>query len=753
MQGADFSGVKPVFLVLGCDTDVGKTLVSAGLARAFAAMDSRVCYVKPWQTGLPSDSDAEFVETIAGCEVHTLQAYSSRVSPHTAASHEGLQASDDATMARVISIALSFAGSLLVEGAGGVASPTAEGRLQCDVLRAVRAPVVLVGSGALGGISVTLCAVETLRARGFDVDAIVLRQGTHGNADFLRAHFAAEEASLEKSGAALSLAPAVFTFSDFPSREEPAIAWFELNAVLFEKLTSHLMSRHEKRAHEESRAKREGGNTVWWPFTQHETKDGAHFVSSARGDEIHFGSEGALFDASASWWTQNLGHARSELARTASHAAARYGHVIFPGNVHRPALALAEALVSGVGRGYSARAFFSDNGSTAVEVALKMAFRLRLARLGRQSGSGIPKLRVLGLRDSYHGDTIGAMDAASPNAFNAKEPWYVGRGTWLSFPTVRMNGDGTWSVVPSADCTTADRTTADRTTTVDRISGSVSFASRAEMFSRDRMLSPLAAEYARVVQPHLDDALAAEMPYGALLIEPLVHASGGMHFVDPLFQTVLAREARSRGIPVVFDEVFAGLWRLGFERAADALHVLPDIACYSKALTGGLVPLGVTLASAETFDAFRGQSTLDALLHGHSYTAYPVGCAVALQSLALAENTPWVKGARAHVESGAGGRGSWAGFSVFPEEGVRALAALPQVARAWSLGTVFAAELRSAETGYGSGVGAAFVKRLRARGIAARPLGNVLYAVTTLETSAARAAELVETYGDVFSGR
>ena len=417
----------------------------------------------------------------------------------------------------------------------------------------------------------------------------------------------------------------------------------------------------------------------------------------------------------------------------------RYGHVIFPGNVHRPALALAEALVEGVGRGYAARAFFSDNGSTAVEVALKMAFRLRLARLGRfdsEWGGGVthPRLRVLGLRDSYHGDTIGAMDAASPNAFNAKEPWYVGRGTWLSFPTVRQAADGTWIVVPAAD----------------RTGGNISFASRADLFSPARLHSPLAADYARIVQPHLDDPLATEMPYGALLIEPLVHASGGMHFVDPLFQAVLSREARARGIPVVFDEVFAGFWRLGFERAADALHTLPDITCHSKALTGGLVPLGVTLASAETFDAFRGRSTLDALLHGHSYTAYPVGCSVALQSLALTEKTSWVRRAREQAEADSE---RWAGFAVFPEEGVRALAALPNVTRAWSLGTVFAVELLSVETGYGSREGATFITKLRTRGIAARPLGNVLYAMTTLETSPARAAELVEIYGDVFSGR
>ncbi|CAI7863164.1 unnamed protein product, partial [Closterium sp. NIES-53] len=113
----------------------------------------------------------------------------------------------------------------------------------------------------------------------------------------------------------------------------------------------------------------------------------------------------------------------------------------------------------------------------------------------------------------------------------------------------------------------------------------------------------------------------------------VLHGAGGMVMIDPLFQRSLVSFCRAHAIPVIFDEVFAGCWRLGHQSAAELLGCSPDIACYAKLLTGGMIPLAVTLASSSVFDAFYGSSKLDALLHGHSYTAHPAGCAAACVSL------------------------------------------------------------------------------------------------------------------------
>jgi dethiobiotin synthetase/adenosylmethionine--8-amino-7-oxononanoate aminotransferase len=211
-------------------------------------------------------------------------------------------------------------------------------------------------------------------------------------------------------------------------------------------------------------------------------------------------------------------------------------------------------------------------------------------------------------------------------------------------------------------------------------------------------------------------------PLGALVLEPLVLGAGGMVFVDPLFQRVLIDAARARGLPVVFDEVFAGLWRLGMRSAAPLLGADPDVAVYAKVLTGGLVPLAVTLASEDVFRAFEGASKAEALLHGHSYSAYALGCEVANAALdrleVLARGEAWSAARVAWRVSGVGGKGSDDGvgadadadgnvdaegaaavWSMWSPQFVDALSKLEVVEQAMTLGTVLAFKVRGGDTG------------------------------------------------------
>ena len=441
-------------------------------------------------------------------------------------------------------------------------------------------------------------------------------------------------------------------------------------------VTAQLTERHKSRLNELASMPSRTHTQIWWPFVQHSSTypnpksitviDSAHKDHfSVYGDDHAHGSEETdsllcyKFDGSASWWTQTLGHSNPTLTLAAARAAGRYGHVLFPQSTHLPALNLAETLLAGPGRDWASRVFYSDNGSTGMEVALKMALRAyakKYPAVGDAGGDRAKKLGVLGLKGSYHGDTIGAMNAcdAGDGVFTCE--WHDSKGFWFNPPSLAIREGRTSINLPPALQTLAS-------------GGGVSGEDLRWIGTRDslnaaydvvgRLGTPLALVYKEFIERSLDNI---EVEIAALVLEPLVMGAGGMIFVDPLFQRVLVDVVRSRsppvkpstegrwsGIPVIFDEVFVGTYRMGHQTTSTVLGVHPDIAVYAKMLSGGLVPLAATLAREEIFEAFVGERKDQALLHGHSYTAYPIACEVANETLKqikkLTESESW-EGAR-----------------------------------------------------------------------------------------------------------
>lgn len=491
-------------------------------------------------------------------------------------------------------------------------------------------------------------------------------------------------------------------------------------------VVEHLDQRHEERIKELHDMPRRALDTLWWPFVQHgliKNKGDVNVIDSAWGDHFtvfngHRPSpspsaavSGSLlesqFDGSASWWTQALGHAHHALTLAAARAAGRYGHVMYPQAVHTPALRLAERLVDGPGKGWASRAFISDNGSTGMEIALKMALRVASKRFG-VAPQERKKIGVLGLKGSYHGDTIGSMDACEEGVYTCE--WHQAKGYWFEPPSVWIKNGRAFVNVPSA------------------VAPHNNIEARPLSWIYDvgaRLDTPLASAYRTHVNNTLEKLASGPdaIPLGALVLEPLVLGAGGMIFVDPLFQRVLIDAARARGLPVIFDEVFSGLWRLGLRSAAPLLGAYPDVAVYAKVLTGGLVPLAVTLASEDVFRAFEGSSKAEALLHGHSYSAYAVGCEVANAALdqleMLARGETWKAarvawkvdgvagegsggaragaGAKANVEADADGEA--AAWSMWSPQFIDVLSKLEVVEHAMTLGTVLAFKVRGGDMG------------------------------------------------------
>lgn len=319
---------------------------------------------------------------------------------------------------------------------------------------------------------------------------------------------------------------------------------------------------------------------IWHPYTQHRTERDPVVVTSGKGTSL-FDEEGnEILDLISSWWTSIHGHAHPALVETLASQAAQLEHVMFGGFTHEPAARLAEALVNILPGGLS-RVFFSDNGSTAVEVALKIAYQFH-----RNMGD-TKRTRFIAFDGGYHGDTLGAMS--------------LGRG--CAFFTLFEGLMCEAHTVPFADTWEGDETIEER-----------------EAVALEAL--------ARHLDEHGDEC-------AGLIIEPLLQGAGGVRFCRPEFVRRLSEMAREAGVLVIYDEVATGFGRTGTMFACEKIGFTPDLICLSKGLTAGVLPMSVTVATTQQFEAFLDDSFSKALVHGHTFTAYPLACAVALRSLEL----------------------------------------------------------------------------------------------------------------------
>ncbi|KAI0859724.1 bifunctional dethiobiotin synthetase/adenosylmethionine-8-amino-7-oxononanoate aminotransferase [Xylaria cubensis] len=757
-----------VYKIYGANTDVGKTIFTSILCNTSRSIwkDEATAYLKPVSTGSDDEADDNHINKFTkGVIRQTLYQYSQPVSPHIAA--KGNVISNEKILNSVYNFALDRAaagpGWLFIETAGGVHSPSPSGTTQADLYTALRCPVVLVGDWKLGGISSTISAFESLRIRGYDVESVVVfEDAQYGNSDYLKNYFE------QRYGIAVTALPAPPPRNAYSKEqdERSLLEYYrkESQAKAIRDTLTHLDRQHSARIKALEGMPAKAHRKIWYPFTQQkllqpddivaiDSAYGSHFQTLTPESSTASNDKSLLqpsFDGSASWWTQGLGHGNSSLTLAAAYAAGRYGHVMFAGMIHEPALKLATIILDSLQNPRLDRVFFSDNGSTGMEVAVKMALRASRVRYGWSPDT---KIDILGLKGSYHGDTIGTMDCAEPNTYNEKVEWYEGKGAWLDYPQIQCVA-GKWQVeVPSEIATCQNQ----------------SFSDLSDVFDLERRRARgehkvYESYILSILRQHLDEG----RKFGALILEPIVLGAGGMVLVDPLFQQTLVLLVRQNaslfgsdklsnlveddktwsGLPVVFDEVFTGIYRLGRVTAASFLGLHPDISVHAKLLTGGLVPLCVTLASECIFDAFASDEKSDALLHGHSYTAHPVGCQVAIQSLNQlqsldktgswdwAKSNGWLQVANMTQTSLAESRPEV--WSIWPLSLVQWISLQTnRVAGVWALGSVLAIRLNAADgSGYTSTAAEGLRKKLLhgvsdAPGVSwnvhSRVLGNVLY--------------------------
>lgn len=319
---------------------------------------------------------------------------------------------------------------------------------------------------------------------------------------------------------------------------------------------------------------------VWHPFTQHKTFGLAIEIERAEGAHLYMRNGRALIDGISSWWVNTHGHCHPKIVEAVQQQAGRLDQIIFAGFTHEPAEKLARKLLktarSSLGPSLEF-VFFSDSGSTSVEVALKMA-------IGHFVHEGQKRRKIVALEGGYHGDTFGAMAAGGRSVYNALYEPFLFEVHHLPFP---KKGEEMKTVQ-----------------------------------AMDRWLKQNGPETA------------------AFIFEPLVQGASGMRMYPPGVLRKMAAMCREHGVLLIADEVMTGFGRTGTVFACEKAGVEPDFLCLSKGLTGGFLPMGATLTTRAVYKSFYHQDRMRQFFHSSSFTGNPMACAAALANLEIWEEEP-----------------------------------------------------------------------------------------------------------------
>ena len=415
---------------------------------------------------------------------------------------------------------------------------------------------------------------------------------------------------------------------------------------------------------------------VWRPFTQHALQSQAILVARGEGAWLETADGRRILDAISSWWVITHGHRHPKIVQAIKDQADRLDQVIFAGFTHEPAETLARRLVALTPPGLD-HVFYSDSGSTSVEVAIKMA-------LGYFRNRGVARNRVIALEHGYHGDTIGAMSTGARSVFNAAYEPLLFDVTRIPFPH------------PGREQETLDAL----------------------------------------------EAACRGADAAAFVVEPLLLGAGGMLVYGADTLREMRRICATHGVLFVADEVMTGFGRTGTLFACEQAAIVPDIACYAKGITGGSLPLAVTMCSAEIFQAHYSTDRSRTFFHSSSFTANPIACAAALANLDIWESEDV--------------RGRIARLVAVQDERLRRFANDARFSDARQIGTITALDLRAGDAGYLATVGPALYEFFVSRGLMLRPLGNTIYilppyCIEASELDALYAA--IDEAGTKFGGR
>jgi adenosylmethionine-8-amino-7-oxononanoate aminotransferase len=606
-------------IILGTDTDAGKTT----FALVWLATHPPYAYWKPVETG-PSDSATVQRLCPDATVLRPAQRFEEPVAPPLAARRQGASVW---SAEQIVAAKPRCEGkSLLIETFGSPFSPLNENELQIDLIRRLHAPSVLVTSSKLGAIGRTLQALAALHVHGIHPAAIILI-GPHDS------YAMATLARQSQTPPLFALEAPEWTTLGFMHRAWDQRHQFgELRAALERASApidgSEMIDRDRR--------------SVWHPYSPLRDDSPLLPVVGAQDEFLLLADGRRVIDGISSWWTILHGHRQPVLMQALEEASRSIDHVVFAGATHPWAVELAELLL-GTAPWRGGRVFYSDNGSTAVEVALKIAYQ-------HWRHHGEPRrTRFIGFEHGYHGDTFGAMAVS-------RDPVFFGQFEPLLF--------------------------------------------QADILPLDAV----------ALQRHL--SRHAETT-AAVIVEPLVQGAGGMRMHAPELLRELGVIAQQHGVLLIADEVMTGGGRTGTLWAHQQAGVIPDLICAAKTLAGGVMPLAATLVAPHVVASFDSAERSKTFFHGHSFTAHPLACAVAVANWKMLTAGPLAR--PREIEQ-------------FWRESLLPLRHAGRVKDVRVLGSIAAVDV-DAPGGYLAEVGRRMRETCLQRGVLLRPLGSVLYAM------------------------
>lgn len=563
--------LKAIFIT-ATDTGVGKTVISCAIGLALMKKGINVGVMKPFQcAGRDADFLIDTLDIKDEKELVTPCFAKEPVSPYAAFKKEKIKIDLEKVFSayRELEKRHQF---LIVEGVGGLLTPIKEKYLVADLIRDLDISVLIVARSGLGTLNHTLLTQRYAFDYGLKIKGIILN-GFRG------------KTLAEKTNPG--------TLKKFLDAPLLAVIPFVKN-VQSKKGLSVLVREVEKNLNLESLLKEEKPQTkklvdddkryLWHPFTQMKDwlKDEPLIITDAKGCYVRDSQGRWYLDGVSSLWVNVHGHRKAEIDSALIRQINKVSHTTLLGLTHQPAIDLARELVKITPKGLT-KVLYSDNGSTAVEIALKMAYQY-------WQHLGIPKTKFIHLENSYHGDTIGAVSVGGIDLFHKTYRHLLFESYAADSPYCYRCPQG--KIYPGCSFECLDR------------------------------LRDILRQY---------HSLTA-----ALIVEPLIQAAGGIIVWPEGIYRKMRELCHKHNVLLIADEVAVGMGRTGTMFASDLEGVAPDIMCIAKGITGGYLPLAATLTTQNIFDAFLGEyKEQKTFFHGHTYTGNPLACAAAFANLGL----------------------------------------------------------------------------------------------------------------------
>jgi len=698
--------MRRVFFITGTDTGVGKTVATAALGLALQKAGLSAGVLKPVLSG---GDDAEFLKNILRLDddLRLINPYFAEepLSPHLALARAGIKFDRNKIIDCLRKLQARY-DVVLVEGAGGILVPIAKNYFMADLARDLGAEVIVVARAGLGTINHSLLTIEQARQRGLAVRGIIFNQTRAGkktipektNPEIISRLSGVpvlgelpylskinRQSLCKRSGAGFKLSIDTGISGIAADRVLPPAAPRSSSLALRANKDLAFGVTRSANPRQGSYFEQLDKKYIWHPFTQMRDwlKEKPLVVDSARGVWLKDTDGREYIDGVSSLWVTVHGHNHPKINQALKEQIDRLEHSTMLGLANTPAVELAERLVEVAPQGLE-KVFYSDNGSTAVEVAVKMAYQYWQNKGERR------RTKIAHLANSYHGDTLGSVSVGGIDLFHKVYRNLIIKTMTVDFPDCYRAPKGKKYPDYAFEC-------------VDRME---------KMFRRER---------GRIA---------------AFVAEPIVQGAAGMIMWPKGILKRMREICRENDVLFIADEVATGFGRTGKMFACEHENISPDFMCVAKGITGGYLPLAATLTTKEVFNGFvfpyKEQKTF---FHGHTYTGNPLACAAALANLKVfkEENTlvklqPKIKYLRKRLE----------GFFDLPHVGdIRQ--------RGFMVGIELVQDRATkAPFSFAERVGAKVCEKVRERGVILRPLGNVIVLMPPLSITLTELDKLLD---------